>query len=94
MQIAKEALHMGMDEVWLMVAKDTPLKDRKLTPASHRAAMGEKSDCPLSSYTLLRIGITQGRQVIHDRYGARFAGKLSGFSFLLADRFGSGCATG
>ncbi|WP_075878138.1 nicotinate (nicotinamide) nucleotide adenylyltransferase [Merdibacter massiliensis] len=46
MQIAKEALHMGMDEVWLMVAKDTPLKDRKLTPASHRAAMVKRAIAP------------------------------------------------
>ncbi len=46
LQIAKSALHIGMDEVWLMVTKDTPLKERTLTPAIHRIEMIERTIAP------------------------------------------------
>ncbi len=46
LQIARSALHMGMDEVWLMVTKDTPLKDRTLSSAADRTAMIERAIAP------------------------------------------------
>ncbi len=46
LQIAKSALHMGMDEVWLMVTNDTPLKDRRLTSSKHRVAMIHRAIAP------------------------------------------------
>lgn len=39
LQIAKQAVAMGMDEVWFMPTYDTPLKDRNLTHSTHRLEM-------------------------------------------------------
>lgn len=46
MQIAKEALKMGMDEVWLMPTHDTPLKSRSLSDEHHRLAMLKRASAP------------------------------------------------
>lgn len=46
LQIARCALHLGMDEVWLMVTNDTPLKERVLTPAKHRVEMIRRAIAP------------------------------------------------
>ena len=52
LQIAKEALKMGMDEVWLMPTHDTPLKSRALSEDAHRVAMLKRAAAP---YRRIRV---------------------------------------
>ncbi|MEI3116677.1 MAG: nicotinate (nicotinamide) nucleotide adenylyltransferase [Merdibacter sp.] len=46
LQIAKQAVAMGMDEVWFMPTYDTPLKDRNLTHSTHRLEMIKRAIAP------------------------------------------------
>lgn len=62
MEMAEYALnHLGMDEVWLMPAKITPLKDRSITNAKERAdmielALEEEENIKLSLLEMEREG--------------------------------------
>ena len=52
MQIAKEALKMGMDEVWLMPTHDTPLKSRCAERGCAPVAMLKRAAAP---YRRIRV---------------------------------------
>ena len=52
LQVAKEALKMGMDEVGLMPTHDTPLKSRALSEDAHRVAMLKRAAAP---YRRIRV---------------------------------------
>lgn len=86
LQIAKQAVAMGMDEVWFMPTYDTPLKDRNLTHSTHRLEMIKRAIGAVSSFSLLLYRNRARGKVVYDRYGAYFETRISGCRFLLADR--------
>lgn len=56
LQMAKEAYRqLQVDEVWFLVAKDTPLKTRKLTSFEHRCHMIEKVIRPYRHFKICTI---------------------------------------